>query len=392
MSEHDVTQPHDSTENSAAQTHETLPTDATPNTAGPPSTTGTPVADETQQRLRTATGVMDNADRAMPPVMHDTFLDERNDVMSVINELEDQLDRHQEVRETLERDLADANERLQTANQRIQELEWQIVTFQTRVEALEQVRQEVTLLEEEITNTNGRIQRLTEERQGVEKERNRLRNELKAANKQLEDLWAVRKERDGLKTDVKDLTAKIEEQDRTLREVTDDRNQQQTRLQETLAALDETRSERHQQQILLRAAEDRTRELGRVQDELLDKLETSRQQKKALQAQMTHLERENARLVEQRQYYETELSSMRGMNRNAEVALASVKKAFAEVRVALTETKSRARRRMIETWPRIGIPNRGFEDLPLASDADMDETDDFEPATAEHAPDGNGHS
>jgi len=40
------------------------------------------------------------------------------------------------------------------------------------------------------------------------------------------------------------------------------------------------------------------------------------------------------------------------------------------VRVALTETKSRARRRMIETWPRIGMPLRG-----VGEDGEIDEAD-----------------
>ena len=62
-------------------------------------------------------------------------------------------------------------------------------------------------------------------------------------------------------------------------------------------------------------AEDRAR-THRVQEELADKLETLRADKKALQVQVGQLERENA-LVEQRQFYETELSSMRNASRSA---------------------------------------------------------------------------
>jgi DNA repair exonuclease SbcCD ATPase subunit len=322
-----------------------------------------PAIEEARQRIQTVNRTADSVERTVPPVPQDLFLDERNDVMEVINELEDQLDRHQEVRERLETELKEANENLQTTGQRAQELEWQVVTLQTRVEALEQVRQEVALLEDEVANANGHIQRLTDEQGRVEKERARLRAELKAANKQLEELWAVRKERDGLRSDVKTITAKAEELERGQRDLIDERNALNARIQEMTTALDEARSDRHQHQIMLRVADDRARELARVQDELTDKIESLRAEKKKLQSHIAHMERESARLIEQRQFYETELSSMRNANRSAETALSSVKKAFAEVRVALTETKMRSRRRMVETWPRIGVPLRGIDSL-----------------------------
>ncbi|MGD8450567.1 MAG: hypothetical protein PVJ57_02005 [Phycisphaerae bacterium] len=340
----------------------------------PERTTSSPTSiEEVKQRIRQMTQDIDDTEHPLTPALHDTVLDERNDVMQVINELEDQLDRHQEIRESLEHELAQANEKLQAAGQRNQELEWQHVTLQTRLEALEQVRGEVSLLEEEVANANGRLGRLTEEYNSIEKERTRLKSELKAANKQLEEVWTIRKERDGLRSDIKDLTARFQEMERGRRDTVEERNNLQARLQQTQASLDEIRSERQQHQVLLRAAEDRAREIAQVQDELLEKIESLRGEKKTLQTQLAHLERENARLLEQRHFYETEVTSLRNANRTTETALASVKKAFAEVRVALTETKTRARRRIIETWPRVGIPLRGMDngDIPIA-DEDID--------------------
>jgi DNA repair exonuclease SbcCD ATPase subunit len=326
--------------------------------------------EEARRRMQKVSESVAEAEAVAPAPLHDTFLDERNDVMSVINELEEQLDRHQDVRERLERELKDANDAVQVAGQRTQELEWQLVTLQTRVEALEQLRQEVALLEEELASANAQLQSANDEQGRTEKERARLRNELKTANKQLEELWAVRKERDGLRSDLGTLTARIDELERSQRDLVDERAALAARLKETAVALEEARGERHQHQILLRTAEDRARELTRVQEELADKLEAVRADKKALQVQVGQLERENVRLVEQRQFYETELSSMRNASRSAELALSSVKKAFAEVRVALTETKTRARRRMIDTWPRIGMPLRGMTETLSDDSAD----------------------
>jgi hypothetical protein len=60
------------------------------------------------------------------------------------------------------------------------------------------------------------------------------------------------------------------------------------------------------------------------------------------------------------------------MNRNAESALSNVKKAFSEVRVALAETKARARRRAIETWPRTAGALRGVVDSSNTNLTPMD--------------------
>jgi len=302
---------------------------------------------------QSAADPIDDLALQVPPKLQDTFLDERDDVLSVINELEDQLDRHQVVREALEREAREGVERLQIANQRIQELEWQHVTLQTRVDALEQVRDDLARLEDEVAEANARAQRIADELGRSEKENARLKSELRATNKQLEESWALRKERDGLRAEMKSLGGKLDVLERSNRELLDERGTLLSQIQEARITLEESRTQRHQMEITVRAAQDRTHEIQQVQEALADKLETLRAEKKNLLAQITHLERENARLVEQSLYYDRELGSLRSSNRNAEASLASIKKAFAEVRVALGETKSRVRRRNLEALPRI---------------------------------------
>lgn len=294
------------------------------------------------------------AEKRTAQAIQEAFLDERNDVMSVINELEDQLDRHTEIRESMERELATLNEKHLAATQRVQELEWQVVTLQTKVDAGDKLKQDVQAYEEEIADANARAQRAQDQLANVDKERSRLKNELKAATKQLEELWAIKKERDGLRADCKGLQVKLADLDRSQRDFSEEKGVLTNKLQESLTQAEELRTERHQLTVSLRAAEDRVKELIRLQETLSDKIESVRTEKKTLQAQIVHLERENTRLVEQRQFYETEVSSLRNINRSTDAALGSLKKAFAEVRVALTETKTRARRRTIDTWPRYG--------------------------------------
>lgn len=291
--------------------------------------------------------------------MQDTVFEERDDVLSVINELEDQLDRYQDIRSSLERDLVQSNEQLVAAQQRVQELEWQGVTLQTRVDALEQVKSEVGILEEQIEEANTRAQRLAEQCVQSDKEISKLGSELKTANKQLEELWTVRKERDGLRGDLRALRARLDELERNQRETMEERAAFQSRVQETQLALEEARSARMQLEQTLQATNDRVQELQRLQKALEERIEAGRVDKKNLQAQIGHLERENARLVEQRQFYESELTGLRNSNRHAEAALVSMKKAFAEVRIAVTETRTRARRRTMDLWPRIGSIGAG---------------------------------
>jgi chromosome segregation ATPase len=251
--------------------------------------------------------------------------------------------------------------------------------LQTRVDALEQLRHDVALLEEELNDANARTARTAEQLSASEKERTRQKAELKGVNKQLDELWAIRKERDGLRTDYKGLSTRVEELERTQRDLIEERTLLQSQLQEARLTVEEITNERNQHALTARANEDKVRELGQVQDALEEKIELLRAEKKSLQVQLTHLERENARLVDQRQFFESELTVLRNQNRTAETALASVKKAFSEVRVALGETKSRVRRRTLDTWPRVGSTLRGVS--PEASN--LNDVADGQPQDAE---------
>jgi chromosome segregation ATPase len=310
-------------------------------------------------------------DKRVPQAVQDAFLDERNDVMSVINELEDQLDRHQEIREALERELATASDKLHTSDQKLQELEWKVAALQTRVDAAEKLKLDIASYEEEIADANARAVRATDQLTEIEKDRARIKNELKSALKQIEELWAVKKERDGLRADSKSLSVKLAELERTSRDAIEERAALTGRLQEAQAGIEELRTEKHQLTISLRSAEDRVKELLRLQESLSDKVESIRAEKKSLQAQIVHLERENTRMIEQRQFYETELTSLRNINRSSDAALSSLKKAFAEVRVALTETKTRARRRTLEPRPRYSPDLRDLDVDPISEPAAM---------------------
>lgn len=301
----------------------------------------------------------------------DNFLDERNDVLSVINDLEDQLDQYQELRESLERELTQKTSSLQTAENKVQELEWQLNSMQSRLEASEELKGEVSLLEEEINDNKTQIQRLTDQVTHDDREKARLGGELKSANKQLEEFWTVRKERDALRSDLTGLKSKLETSERDHRDVQNVRTQLEEKIRTFESNLDELRKNKAQLELELRGSGDRVKDLERIQEELEGKLEEQRLEKKGLETQLAHLERENHRLGEQRQFYECELVSLRNMNRNAENALTNVKKAFGEVRIALSETKARARRRNITSGrlPRneeIGI------DLPTTVQLDTD--------------------
>jgi chromosome segregation ATPase len=331
-----------------------LPDETEPNPATPTPTDA--------ERLGTTD---QNASRAHPDrkpnrrPLPSTIADERDDVLGVINELVEQLDRHEDTRKRLEHELTEAH----------QQLEWQTVTLQTRVEALEQISQEVALLEAEIADSNTRAQRLSEQLTRAEKDNIRITTELKSATRQLEELWSIRKERDGLRGDLKNTSAKLDQLERAHKELQEDRGNLQLEFQGTEIALDEARVAKQELTVNLRTAEDRISELQSVFDETRQKLEAARNEKKSTQVQLTRVERENARLAEQHQFYECELTSLRSTNRNAQAALADVKKAFSEVHVVLAETKTRARRRALETLPHTAGPRwRGAQ----ASVADPD--------------------
>lgn len=295
-----------------------------------------------------------------------TFHDERDDVIGVINELEEQLDRYERNRVAAERTLAEANDRLSAAGQRAQELEWQIVTLQTRLESLEQVQREAAILEERIGELNQKSQVVTQQLSEAQAENTRLVQELKRSEKQVQELWLTRKERDALRGEVIAAEARLTEQQRLIEELTGERNYLQSGLREAHSALEEMRAARIQLETTARTFEERSRVATQVADALNEKLEASRLEKKNLIARITHLEREIARTAELRQTQESEIATLRHTNRASETALAGIKKAFNEVRVALAETTARTRRRSTLAWPRAATTLRTGES---ASDA-----------------------
>lgn len=302
--------------------------------------------------------------RTAPRSLPETFMDERDDVLAVINELEDQLDRYEEIRAALERDLNEATEQLQQSRQRAQELEWQASTLEARIEAHEQTRQELASVEAQLAEANSRNQRINDEITQSQADQQRTVAELKAANKQLEEFWQVRKERDGLRSDIKTIKLRLDEIERGRRELVEERAQTQARLDEALTTLEESRSTRQQAERSLRESQDQNHELRQMVDSLAQKIEALKNERKGAQAQLLKLERENVRMLEQQKSLLGEVASLRGMNRTAEGALANVKKAFAEVRVALSETKTRARRRTLDGWARGLAPAELSEELP----------------------------
>ncbi len=318
------------------------------------------------------------AQSKVPARLQDTFVDERNDVLAVINELEDQLDRHQENREKLERELSSQSEKLHEANQRNQELEWQIAALQVRIEGFGQIQSELTVVEQELGDANADKHRISEQLAESERECARTKAELKTATKELDGLWSVRKERDGLHADCKALAVKVDELERAQQDLIEDRASALAQLRDVTTTMEEFRDERGRLDESLRNAADRVHELTQLEESLSDKIDALRVEKKNLQAQVVHLERENNRLAEQRQFYESEVTTLRNQNRTTETALNGVRKAFAEVRAALAETKTRARRREMDVWPRSGATvttstNRtADEEVPTPAEASID--------------------
>jgi chromosome segregation ATPase len=307
-----------------------------------------------------------------PPVggaLGETLVDERDDVLGVVSELEDQLDRYEEIRERLEDELNRTREQRSTAESTIQRLEWQIKAYQTQVEAHERLRQEAAALEERLADTNARTVRLGNQLEDAEKETQRLSRELSAAQSQADSLWTVQQETERLKVDLDAAQAQRAEIEQVLAEVAEDRNALRVQLQGTQAKCAELAGLNQQLEAKLRAARDNNDELRRAQDLLMGKLDQIRAERKNGLSQVAHLERENARLIERQRYHEREITSLRNKVRGAESEVAAATKAFTEVRAALLETSARTRRRSMQPPARsIAVKLRGMdEEFPVSA-------------------------
>lgn len=334
--------------------HRLTPATPTPTTTTrkPPATIADPAPGPTKITVETTPQTLATASstpRGTPRFSGDAFADERDDVLSVINELEDQLDRYEAVRANLERELAESRTELATVRQRLRETEWQTAAAQTRIEVLEQVRGDMALLEEELTDANVRTQRASEQFARAQADNTRLTQELKSAHQQLDELLIVRKERDSLRGETRTLRARLEQIERTQNEMIAERTGLHGRIEDLRSTAEAQRAARITVDAELRGMQERLNETVRARQELAETLESLRNEKKGLQVQLTHFERENARLAEQQKITESEAATLRSINHGAESALTNVKKAFTEVRAALSETRLRARRRPIET-------------------------------------------
>lgn len=303
-----------------------------------------------------------------------------DDVLAVIKELEEQLDRYDELREALQRELAEVSAQHQSAEQRGRELEAAVAGLRARIEADEQLRHELVLLEEELADVNTRLQRTSSQLVAAQRENARLSDQFGTANKQLEELPPLRAERDKLRSELKDGRARVDQLERENRELTELRNSLQSKLDQAQQWLEESRAAAHQAQMSLRAAEDRSEEARRIQAALEERIDALKAENKQLQAQTLHLQREIARQCEQQHFYERELTTLRTQSQNAEAELAQVRRAFSEVRNALAETRARARRRKIDSAPPPAAEMPVSAVLPRAADGPQPTTLESPPA------------
>ncbi|RMF74049.1 MAG: hypothetical protein D6744_15000, partial [Planctomycetota bacterium] len=208
---------------------------------------------------------------AAPPAAQ---FDERDDVISVIHELEDQLDRYEEIRAKLEQRLNEETQGRQAAEQTAQELEWRLLAMETKLEAAEQSRQEIAQLEEELKDAETNAARLREQLTQAQAEQTRLEQELRTQQKSLEELWTLRKERDGLRSELKAARSRADQLQRALEESTQQRNTLAGSLQKATAQLDEAQNQNRSLRGRLTTALEEKGELERSVTNLSEKLAT----------------------------------------------------------------------------------------------------------------------
>ena len=147
-------------------------------------------------------------------------------------------------------------------------------------------------------------------------------------------------------------------------------------MHETQATLREVRTNRHKLELDLRTAHDRIQKMQRVQETLGEKLVLLRAEKKALQGEFNVLEDAYGRLKEEKHNVEYEISTLRNKNQHAAEVIAKAKRVFGDVRLALSQTRSRARQRPGDVWPELTTG------LKIINEPDAAETTGKEAVTA----------
>jgi len=276
---------------------------------------------------------------------------ERANIISIVRGLEEQVETAFKLKDVLEAELDTTQKKLSEALDARAQLEVQVESLETQAAMVEQLREDISFAEEERNKFADKLAKLEHELEEMTAERDSLADRLASTEKHIKD---IESEKMALEARVMNLKDKITDAER---------------LRKELAETSET------QQLLREQNHNLTKQLEASQtakDALGKELDGTRQNARALQAEVEELREKNANadsrttdlriqledqqaanreLMEANTRLEGELKMLRVNYAAARNELDAFKKALHDIRSEATQTSGRVRQRYFKSAP-----------------------------------------
>jgi len=271
----------------------------------------------------------------------DDFVDvseERASIISIVNDLEGQIDTAYELKEALEADLEATRKKLSEESTTRARLEEQVKSFESQGVLVEQLREDLSFAEEERNKLASSLAEAQQQLEAVTKERDSLSEKARSVEAQTKELEAEKTTLEAQVMNLKDEVADMGRLHGELTEVTEARRDlaEQVRVLSSRLEASDT-SKNAFERDLARAHEQVENLRGKITD--ADSRMTT------LRTQLEQQQATNRDLIETNTRLESELKTLTANCQTAKNELEAFKKALRDIRSEATRTSGRTRKR-----------------------------------------------
>ncbi len=270
---------------------------------------------------------------------------ESRGIISVVADLEEQLNAAFELKEAIETDLAAARAELSRESAARIELESEVQLLKAQTALVDQLRKDISFVEEERNEVSRRLSEATARLEETTDERDLLSGEKSAAEERINDLQSQNIELEARVLNLKADAADLGRLRKELLQVSEARRTLEERAADLAAHLEAAEAARAAMELDLDATREVVRSQREEAAELQKTLAATHIEVAELQAQREVQEAESRRLLEAQKRYDHEIRILNARNETVQKELDATRKALHDVHCAAARTTERVRRR-----------------------------------------------
>lgn len=266
------------------------------------------------------------------------FPEDSFDIISIVQDLEKELDTAFDLKESLESDLRRTREQLEAETAIRRDLENQLGDLESQAAQAHQLAEEINFVKEERNSLYGRIQDATSQVEKITKERDQLLTEKDSAGKHIKNL---EREKIDLEAQVFTLKDKVKDYN----ELKEQRGVMENQAQELSARLQDSEDQKNALQLDLAKLRKIVRRLRQENDSLRKELSTTTTDASQMRSELQHQQAENRELQETRNRLQRELTMLTAEHETTTQLLDKARAGLKAIRSAAMKTTERFRDR-----------------------------------------------